>query len=369
MGRVLIAYAFARSGHHAAARAIAAALRARAPATEIRTLDFFRCVYPRWSRLVETSYMGVVRNVPLLWRLLYDGLLSEQLADAWKHSLRSRDRRLPGFLAEFRPDVVVCTQASPFLFFSALAARGRLAAPVVGVVTDFVPHRLWVGGEHGYYVVPTDAAAGRLALLGVSRGRIRTIGIPVDLSGAGGEPGARAPSAARRVLILGGSFGLNLSRETVQALDTSPEPFDIHVVCGLNGPLRRTLAAARGAFRHAVSVWGYVGDVPQRMRQADLIVTKPGGMTTAEALALRTPLVLLPPLPGQEQYNRDFLTRSGAAAPTTVESLESTVTMLLRTPAALDAMRGRAAALGRPDAARDIAGYILLDLLAAGQAR
>ncbi len=358
MGKVLIAYAFARSGHQSAAQAVSLALRKLVPAVEIRTFDFFHSVYPRWSRLLETSYMGTVRNTPLLWRLLYDGMLAEQLGDAWKRTLRPRARRLPAVLKDFQPDVIVCTQASPFLFFCALAARGRVAAPVVGVVTDFVPHRLWVGNDQGRYIVPTAAAAERLRSLGVKSDHILTVGIPVTVDGS--QAGmSRAMPATRRVLLLGGSFGLNLSCATVQALDASPLDFELHVICGLNAPLRRGLTAMRGSFRRPVGIWGYVSDVPLRMGQSDLIVTKPGGMTVAEALALGIPLVLLPALPGQEEYNRDFLVAAGAAVTVTVASLETTVSSLLQSPAALSAMRSRAATLGRPQAATAIARLVL----------
>jgi processive 1,2-diacylglycerol beta-glucosyltransferase len=362
VSKVLVTYAFSRSGHHAAAKAIVSALKAADPLVEVNTLDYFRCMSPRWGRFVETTYLAILKRMPWLWNLLYDCLLAERLTKAWQRSGHSRNHTAPPCVDAFGPDVVICTQACPFLFFSSLSAQGRIHATVLGVLTDFVPHRLWIGEDHARYVVPTVDAADRLHSLGIPAERIRTIGIPINVY-CSRETSGQADSPGRVVMVMGGSFGLNLSCKTVRLLDASPADFSIHVICGLNARLRRTLSKASASFKHPVHVWGYLNDIPARMCQSSVVVTKPGGMTSAEALALQVPLVLLPPLPGQEHYNRDFLVKSQAAIATTLGSLEKTATTLLNNPVLLDSMHARAGLLGRPKAAHEIAEYVLRDLL------
>lgn len=357
MKRILIVYAFHGSGHHSAALAIRSALQERDPTAVVDTLDFFRCLYPGRTPPVETAYLGLIRTAPLVWKLVYDGRLALWAARAWRTTTRRRLLLFREAVSRFHPDAVICTQASPFL-----SLEDNVKTLVLGVVTDYIPHRLWAGRRDGMYTVPTAHAARRLCALGISPGRIEVLGIPVQV----GMPAGTAPSGINprepMVLLMGGGYGLHVSLKTVCALDATPVPFDLQILTGRNETLRADLERHRSSFRRSVEVHGYVDDVPARMRAASLIVTKPGGMTSAEAMALRVPLVLLPPLPGQEAYNRDYLVKAGAAVEASPRNVGSAVSRLLECPERLVGMRQAAGQLGRPHAAMDAARLVLNSL-------
>jgi processive 1,2-diacylglycerol beta-glucosyltransferase len=356
LSRIVICYAFHGSGHHAAALALQAALQKADPACSCELVNFFRCLYPSAGGAIEAFYLGVLKAVPFLWQFFYDGRLSGSMAAGWKTAAALRRRRVHEQMARLQPDAVICTQASPFLFLS--QSRKPSLPPVTGVVTDFVPHRLWAGRGRGVIVVPTEEAASRLKKLGVRAERLRVLGIPVNL---GCPRPRRAPSHAgnRIVLVMGGGFGLHLSDDIIRQIDASPEAFSLHVIAGNNDVFRNSLERQRATFRHPLTVLGFVDDVPDRLSSADVLVTKPGGMTSAEALAHGVPMILLPPLPGQEMYNRDYLIGAGAAMAASRGGAGHAVTRLLSDAALASGVRKRMAALAKPRAAQDIARFVL----------
>ncbi|MFO7534712.1 MAG: glycosyltransferase [Kiritimatiellia bacterium] len=323
----------------------------------METVDFFRCLSPNALHPIEAAYLGLIRKAPVVWKILYDGRLAHWVAKGLRKTSRRRLRPFREVVSRFAPDAVICTQAGPFL-----SLDEKMNAFQLGVITDFIPHRLWAGRQGGMYTVPTAHAARRLSALGIRPERIQSLGIPVQLGAAPGAGQAGLNPREPRVLVMGGGYGLHLSLQTVKALDASRVPFALQVVTGRNESLRAQLESHRASFRHPVEVRGYVDDVPDRMRASALIVTKSGGLTTAEALALRVPLLLLPPLPGQETYNRDYLVTTGAAVPASPGNLGKEVTRLLESPALLADMRDAAGRLGRPHAAMDAARLVLKTL-------
>lgn len=149
--------------------------------------------------------------------------------------------------------------------------------------------------------------------LGIEPERMRVLGIPVSVDRA--EP-ARPPADARdgrRVLIMGGGRGLGVRYRTVRRLDRCPAVFTIDVVCGTNRRLRQRLVRDRGRFKHPIRIRGYVHNVVALMKRVDLLITKAGGMTLAEAVGVGVPLLLVRSLPGQERGNTDVMVRHGVA--------------------------------------------------------
>ncbi|MBM4142097.1 MAG: hypothetical protein FJ225_00670 [Lentisphaerae bacterium] len=362
MKRVLILYAVQNSGHHAAARCLERAFRAHGPDIAPLCIDLLQHTHPRWNRIVERMYMTTIRRTPELWDALYDNFWVEFLTRRVRQIIqKGGSASLQRLMADFDPDAVVCTQAYPLAVITNFVSRRERIIPLFGVTTDYVPHRFWINhAPNVHYVVPIESAAARLMWLGIGRERVRVFGIPVTGDGAPAPDPPARPSEKRRVLAMGGSRGMGVLFRTVRNLDRSPAPFTIDVVCGTNNRLRRRLLRNRRRFSHPIRIRGYVRDAARLMPRADLMLTKAGGLTLAEAACAGLPLLLLRPLPGQERQNTAVMVHHGAALQVESEhDVARSVTALLGNGDLLRMMRAKARALARPDAAARIVRHVL----------
>jgi processive 1,2-diacylglycerol beta-glucosyltransferase len=364
--RILICYLVRNSGHHAAARAIEAQIKKLNPIAETRCLDLLETTHPTWSALVQYAYMSTIRRTPELWEALYDNFWFDWITK-WIRPLvqRGNSLKLRILMDAFQPDAIVCTQAHPFSVLSAYARRQGKPIPLWGVITDFLPHRFWhvPPDEHIRYVVPAETAMQRLMILGTPADRIHVFGIPIQADVLAARKRNVTRENGRRILVMGGSRGLGARYATIRQLDRAAADFTIDVVTGSNRRLRKQLLAARHKFRHPIRIRGYVKDAMAIMRRASLLIGKPGGLTSAEAMASGTPMLIIRPLPGQERGNTEMLVRHGAAIHLDRDrDLPTVVASLLSNARLLDMMAARARALGKPDAARDVAEAVLAHL-------
>lgn len=364
MSRILICYLVKNSGHHAAARAVEVALHQISPSVETLCVDLLEYTHPRWSALIQKTYMVTIRRTPEVWEALYDSPWLDYLTRKIRTLIqRGNSKPLLSLMDDFDPDVAVCTQAHPLAVLSAYEDRHGKNLPLWGIVTDFIPHRFWVVRGKAHYVAPDEAASERLVWLGVERSHIHVMGIPINPGFISRLKGKVSRENDRRVLVMGGSRGLGAKYHTIRSLDASPEAFTIDVVTGMNRRLRARLVRRRSKFKHPIRIRGYVKDAATLMHKASLLISKPGGVTSAEAMAAGVPMLLIRPLPGQERGNTDVLVRHGTAVHIRYDrDVEPVVTALMRNVELLDMMRERALALGRPTAAMRIAETILTGL-------
>ncbi len=365
--RILICHLVRNSGHHAAARAIEAEIHRQNPLAETRCLDLLETTHPTWSAIVQNAYMSTIRRTPELWEALYDNFWFDLLTRYIRPLVqRGNSLKLRILMDAFQPDAIVCTQAHPFAVLSAYARRQGKPIPIWGVITDFLPHRFWYvkPEEHIRYVVPTETAVQRLMILGTPAERIHTLGIPIQADVLAARHRTISRINGRRVLVMGGSRGLGARFATIRHLDRTAADFTIDVVTGTNRRLRKQLLAARHKFKHPIRIRGYVKDAMALMHRANLLIGKPGGLTSAEAMASGTPMLIIRPLPGQERGNTEMLVRNGAAIHLDRDrDLPNVVSSLFANPALLEMMADRARAIGKPDAARDIASTVLARIL------
>jgi processive 1,2-diacylglycerol beta-glucosyltransferase len=262
---------------------------------------------------------------------------------------------------------VLCTHFLPLEIIGNLKAKERkraVAAPFsVSVVTDFEAHALWMEPSVDLYCVAAEETKARLVARGVPPERVIPTGIPVS-----GRFATKVHAAAVRkhyglrddlptVLLLSGGFGMGPVAQILSEIDKLQRDLQVLVVCGRNEELRRELAGKDHP--HPTHVLGFVTNMHELMAVSDLIVTKPGGLTTSEALAMGKPLVIINPIPGQEAANADFLLEHGAAIKLNrVEDLPFRLERLIGSKN-LTAMAKAAKALGKPEAAERICKEVL----------
>lgn len=362
---------WAGSGHRMAAEALREAAVERCPGVYARVEGGLQSASPALRELSRFFYGQMLRYSPMLWQRLYDREQMWGTALAKPMGAFLARRLLRELLEREQPDVVAATHA---YCLSALAHAKQKAGKrfrLVSIPTDFHVNRFWVHPEIDAYVVAHERLAELLERRhGVAREKIRVYGIPVRPAFAAAAREEKASWKERTglspdrftVLVSGGEGGHGGMEEVVRSLLDVTEPLHIVVIAGKNEPIRQrlSLVAERPHPLHRLVVKGYEPSIWEWIGAADAYVTKPGGISCAEALALRTPLILYRPLPGQERHNLSFLL--GQQAAVWAEKPEEIAAMIVRwrrRPEEREEMVRRMDALRQPDAARRIADYLL----------
>jgi processive 1,2-diacylglycerol beta-glucosyltransferase len=361
--RILIATITAGGGHLQAAAALHEAWLQAHPRDVVERLDLLTLFSPLHKKIYSEGYVKLIAHAPELWGMVFHKMDNPKLVQKlarWKKALGSNSsRKFARFVKQFAPDVVLCTHYLPVELLGGLRKKWPGPPPLtVCMVTDFEAHALWMEPNVDLYCVAAEETKARLVARGAAAGQVLATGIPISAKFS-----APIDTAAVRkryglrddlpiLLVLSGGFGMGPVATILAALDQIERPFQTLVVAGRNEPLRRDLAAQDR--RHPTHVLGFVNNMHELMAVSDLLVTKPGGLTTSEALAMGKPLFILNPIPGQEAANSDFLLQRGAAVKVNcVDDLPFQLDRLLGSKK-LPAMARAAKALGRPAAAADI---------------
>jgi len=366
--RILIATVTAGGGHIAAAAALEEAWRALRPDDVIERLDLIKFFSPIHKKVHEDGYVKLIELAPELWGMIFGKTDNPKVARAMSKLRRafpsnSRNKFIK-HLKQFKPDVVLCTHYLPLETLGLLRLKGKTPQPlIVSIVTDFEAHALWMDDCVDLYCVATEGTKARLVARGAKSQNIVPTGIPI----AAKFLSKPDPKAVRKqyglrddqpvLLVLGGGFGMGPVAEILHELDKVAGQFQTIVVAGRNEKLRRELATHNR--KHPTHVLGFATNMHELMAVADLIITKPGGLTSSEALAMGRPLFILNPIPGQEAANSDFLLEHGAATKANrIEDLPFRVEQLLGSKKLGD-MAKAAKSLGRPQSAAAVCKEVL----------
>lgn len=364
--RILILSAPYGAGHSRAAEAVARALADEGAHAEI--LDHFASFLPpAFVRASLTTFWGILRCAPGLWGLAYE--FSARIgprSPAMVGMGRIGAMGLLRHLERERPDAVVHVHPTPAGAMAWLRARGATRVPHGIVFTDFTAHPQWIHAGLERYFVPTEAVRAGVVAHGISPDRVVASGLPVDPGFA--PPTDRLalrmalglPSDRPVVLVTGGMRGLLRGvAEACAALASLDRPFAAVVVCGEHRRLAARLRRRHGQdgrFR----ILGLVSDMARVMGAADLVVSKAGALTCAEALALGRPLLLHRSLPGQERANEASLVAAGTAlSARNARELGRRLDALLGEPDLRATLASTARSLRRPEAGRTVAKEML----------
>lgn len=375
--RILLLSVSAGAGHVRAADALdatVAALATQGGEVEARHLDVMDFVPSSFRRIYADFYLSLITRYPRIWGMLYR-ITGDARPDAVVQRMRRtierlNTRRLRAAIADFAPDAIICTHFLPAEMLARQIRKGRVTAPVYLQVTDFDLHRMWVvPGMTGYFAASPEIAH-RMHAVGLPAGRVHTTGIPVMPAFAGAhDRAALAQSfdmdpARPTYLVMGGGAGVGALDELADTLLSSGGDFQLVVLAGRNADMLARLRKLAGG-KHAGRLFpqGYTKHVEQLMACCDLAITKPGGLTTSECLAMGLPMIVNAPIPGQEERNADYLMEQGAAwKAIDAVALAWRLNALRDDPAHLAGMAARARAIGRPHAARDVIDIVLAQL-------
>ena len=365
--RVLLLYMFENSGHQLASIAIEKAIKELDPQVETLIVNSLDYTNPRIDRVVSNIYLAMLRRTPEIWDYLYDNPKVVRRTNRTTRIINKlSSAKLERLINSFSPDTIVCTQAFPCGVMATYKERRGTDIRLLGVVTDYMAHTYWLYEEVNLYAVPSEASKNDLVERGIEKERIQITGIPIHPKFASRQDRNELRERLNlnphlpTILIMGGGQGFGPLGETIRCLDELDSHFQVVVVSGMNKSLEKRLKEEKVRMKKPIHVFGYVGNVDELMEASDIIITKPGGMTTAEALAKGLAMVILCPLPGQEERNGHFLTERGIAqrAEDAVE-VARIVGDLLRDSAKLSSLRSRAREWARPDASFEVARLVL----------
>jgi len=369
LNQVLILSASAGAGHVRAGQALELALREREIARTVRHVDALELTNKVFRRLYSKLYLEMVDAAPKLLGCLYD-----YLDTPWEKERRRlfvdklNTRKLMKLLTDTQPDAVLCTHFLPAEIISWMRAKERFDRAQGIVVTDFDVHAMWLCHHYEAYFVALEETRVHLEQLAIPPEKIFVTGIPIDPVFAE----ARDPAQARNelglapemttLLLSAGGFGVGPIEKLVSALLLAKHPLQIVAICGRNALAKQrleSLLARSEVGPHRVHVEGYTTQMDLYMSASDLLVGKPGGLTTSEALAKGLVMVIVNPIPGQEERNSDHLLEQGAAIRcNNLPTLGYKLDALLADAQRFERMRANVRKLARPDAARTIAEHL-----------
>jgi 1,2-diacylglycerol 3-beta-galactosyltransferase len=368
--RILVLFSDTGGGHRSAGEAVIEALQTKYPGRyEIEMVDALTDYAPRPLNRLPPLYPKMVR-LPQAWGLGFkvsDGLRRARAltAIAWPY-VRPAARRI---LRDWGADIVVSVH--PVLNAPILNALRSPRSRFITLVTDLVSaHALWYDRRVDLCLVPTEPARQKALECGLRPDQVRVVGLPVsqrfsqehadpaDLRRALGWPPGRA-----MVLLVGGGEGMGPLFETARAIAANEGDFGLAVVTGRNERLRQRLESVE--WEVPTFVYGFEQRMPELMGASDLLVTKAGPGTIAEALNAGLPMVLYSRLPGQEDGNVRYVVEEGVGtwAPSPEQSADA-VRVWLSQPDQRERAARACRRIARPQAASEVAD-IIAGLLAA----
>lgn len=353
--RILIVTASMGSGHTQAALAIKLALR-KQYGYHATVVDFLSGGGRYLGKVIKSTYLRALTLFPEVWDYVYRYSNEPRYGEPIKSVIQlASERFMARIIRRYSPQVLVFTHPFPCGAAAGLKEEGKIAVPLIGVVTDYAVHRLWEYPEVDYYCVATDELAAELLGQGFPASSVFSAGIPVrDMLPV--SPDNNPPAGS--VLVMGGGMGMGPTAQIVNKLKAMPEITSIKVVCGQNANLYRLLRspASRSS---KVRVYGFTHKIPELMAQTSLLITKPGGLTASEALAAGLPMLLVDVIGGQEEDNAVFLVEKGAARMAQdMDELEKHVREVMTLPGVLQDMRQHCLQIGKPGAAASVATVI-----------
>lgn len=356
-------------GHHATGQAVQNAFRDRGVDCEI--LDAYEYIEPILSHLVSKGYLLSAAYAKKISSKLYDIVvkknkpLKKYSVPKITNTVWAKD--LKEYIKKSNPDVIICTHVLAAILIHIMKEKNWLdaAAVTVGIVTDFTLHPLWEEASLlDYYVTPTDLLEFQMQKKGLDPEKMLPIGIPIKPKFS--ERIDRMEARARlglelhkhTILLMSGSMGYGRIDESIERLDRLNFDFQVIVICGNNQKMYKKVKALKT--RKRFHIYGYVDNVDVMMDAADCIITKPGGITTSEAMAKGLPMIMVNPIPGHEMRNAEFMLNNGLALYATKSfPLDEAVFSLLQHPERIAFLRSTIEIYARQNSAHNLCNFLI----------
>lgn len=373
MKKVLIFYASYGGGHLSAANAINEYIKNNYPNIETEIIDCMKYVNKHLEKLTTVAYKEMAKKAPWAWGIIYYTSQHGLVAELSSTSNKILARKLNTLLQEYMPDLIISTHPFASQMCSYLKKHNKINCKIASIMTDFAPHDQWLVGKKciDYFFVAHNKMKEDLIKKKVPAEKIFATGIPLSnkflLNFDRTEILKQFGLKENKKTILffgGGEFGLGKTK-TLKVLSSLLNDFDniqIVAISGKNVKMKNKFQelADNSSMSEDIKIMEYTNNVPELMSVSDLVVTKPGGLTTSESLASGLPIIVINPIPGQEFQNAEFLEEKGVEIwIKSSTNINETLHSLLNNPEKFKQMKVNAKLLAKKYSTRDICKILL----------
>ncbi len=319
--KILILSATFGDGHKQVAKAISEAVNHYASDFEPITIDAMLWLHPYLYPVSNYFYKKVIKMFPNIYGYLYQKTkIRSPFSDKLEVLFSSGMYTMLDIIKRTNAKVVVSTYPFAASMISKLKENRLIDIPTVTIITDYTNHSSWIHPFTDQYIVGSEKVKASLIAAGVERGKINCTGIPIMQKFTHTQP--REQLALKyelkpnqfTILVMGGGDGfIGKGIDTFKAFEKLDVSIQLIIVCGRNKKLRKLLSEELCNSKHKLLILGYCENVNELMAISDLLISKPGGVTITEAMAMELPLLIYKPLPGQEEENADYLMNLGLA--------------------------------------------------------
>ena len=354
----------AGQGHNQTAKVLSDYLNASG--VECSYMDVFEYINPLLSESVSKLYLMSSKNMPQIYGGGYR--MCEKRDAGANHMLPKMTnaflaKRLLKLVRKEKPDVIICTHVFAALLVTYLTGHIDIQTHTIGIVTDFTIHPYWEDTNLDYYVTASELLTNQGVKKGIPEYKFKPFGRPIDpkFSRRKDKKEARKELGLEdkdTVLVMSGSMGFGNVLEEIKELDRLNLDYQIVTICGNNKKLKSQIDKLE--MKKTIYNYGYVNNVDIFMDAADCIVTKPGGLTTSEALAKGLPMIMNNPVPGQEDRNVEFLLNAGAAMKVSKTfPIDDAIYNLFINKERRKNLDGSIKSLQKPDSTMDLVSFII----------
>lgn len=376
MKKILIFYGAYGGGHLSAARSIKNYLEANYKDCEILMLDCVEYINKYLNKISTTAYKEMAKKAPWIWKKVYNNSEHGALSKISTTSNKLMSRKLNTILQEFSPDLVISTHPFSNQMCTNLKKNKKIKCKIATVLTDMAPHSQWIiNSEYiDYFFVSNREMKEALSDSGIADFKIFVTGIPLsekfkytfDLDSIY-DDFELDKNKTTVLFFAGGEFGLGRKRTSLvfRALIRLCKNYQIVAISGKNKKMYlkfKNLVDSYGV-SDRVKVLEFTDKVPELMAISNFVITKPGGLTTSEALVSGDPLILINPIPGQEEENAEFLVRNNVAIWIKKEdNIARILKNIYRHPEKIEELKKNISNLAKPNSTKNICD-ILMDTI------
>ena len=373
MKKILIFYGSYGGGHLSAARSIKDYIENNYKDTEIMVIDCIEYINKLFNKVTTKAYVDLSKNARWIWKQLYYGSESGGLAKISNSINGIMAIKLDKLIQEYNPDLIISTHPFSSQMCAILKGKQKIHCKLATIMTDYAPHNQWIVNNEfvDYYFVAHEGMKEELVKRGVNSNKIFATGIPLSNKFLLNYDKPKILqeynlSVHKKTILFfaGGEFGFGKDK-TFNRLKSIIENFpelQVIAIAGRNEKMKERFneLVKETQSQDTVKILSYTNQVPELMSVSDLVITKPGGLTTTESLASGLPIIIIDPLPGQEEENAEFIEKSGAGIwIRNKDNIQTVLMNIFNSTQKLHDMKIKARLIAKKNSTKDIVSILL----------